>query len=335
MRLSKRLTVRCASILLLTVLLCSQAFAAAEPVQTPVDAKGGETAVDVVKPSGPKEVPVSQTNAVVDGKQTLTKVFEVSPDYDPEDLKEEGLQLEGYTYTLTSFTKEVFTKEDTDVVTEEKEITLTTTKADETMAEALKMLPAFLDYDKGGYEGRLYPMPNTLEIKETGRSSHSGTKTQTRTGTCEYNDDGLVPTTITVNGQTYSRSSLTWQEGAVGPDATIPENYQYTATYRKGYTYTTVDGYTAKMTYSGEVELEDDEMVRYTLVYTGHVPEENAPGSVIGKVLMWVVIVAVIAALAFAGYLLFRRRKGDVIAFFPKRNKEAAPIDPFDEEPKL
>lgn len=266
MRLSKNFPKRCATGALAAMMLACPAFAANEQAEAP---DVSESAIVEPAKVGLKEVPVSQTEASIDGKQTLTKVFEVSPDFDPEQLKEDGLQLNGYVYNLTSFTKEIITKEAHDSVTQEQTIELTSKKEEDATLEALKKMPAFVDYDEDGYKGRLYPMTNTLEVSETGRSSHSGTHTQTRTGTCEYNDDSLVPATISVSGTTYSRSSIKWTEGSFGEDTTIPDNYNYTAVYTKGYTYSTVDGYIAKMTYSGQVDLDNPEMVRYTLVYTG------------------------------------------------------------------
>ena len=301
MRLSMNFPKRCATGMLAAMLLACPAFAEEQPQ---ADNSSGEAVIETVD-TGLKEIPVSQTEASIDGKQTLTKVFEVSPDFDPDQLKEDGLQLDGYVYSLSSFTKEIITKEAHDTVTQEQTVSLTSTKEDDATLEALKKMPAFVDYEKDGYKGRLYPMTNTLEVSETGRSSHSGKKTQTRTGTCEYNDDSLVPTTISVSGTTYTRSSLTWTEGSFGEDTTIPDNYNYTAVYTKGYTYSTVDGYTAKMTYSGQVDLENPEMVRYTLVYTGQLDDGK---SAVG-LFPWILGICVAGGAGVGGTYYFMTKK--------------------------
>lgn len=285
-------------------MLTCPTFAAAELSQA--DDASGAAVIESLN-SGLKEVPVSQTEASINGIQTLTKVFEVAPSFDPEQLKEDGLQLDGYIYSLSSFTKEIISKEAHDTVTQEQTIDLTSTKEDDATLEALKKMPAFLDYEQDGYKGRLYPMTNTLEVSETGRSSHSGTKTQTRTGTCEYNDDSLVPTTISVSGTTYTRSSLTWAEGSFGEDTTIPDSYNYTAVYTKGYTYSTVDGYTAKMSYSGQVELENPEMVRYTLVYTGQLADGK---SAVGM-FPWILGICAAGGAGVGGtYYVMKKKRG-------------------------
>ena len=47
-----------------------------------------------------------------------------------------------------------------------------------------------------------------------------------------------------------------------------------TATYRKGYSYSTVDGWEYTMSYVGDVTFKREDTIRYTLVYTGEVIEE-------------------------------------------------------------
>lgn len=270
--------------LLIALLLCSPAFAL--------------------------EVPVSQTEQVIDGKQTLTKIYEVDPSVDPETLKGEGLELNGYTYALSSFTKEIYTREDTKTVSEEMTIPLQTTKEDETFMEALKMLPQFIEYEEDGYSGKLILVASTIDISETGRSTHPGSSKVTKTYTVDYNDDSLIPSTVTEDGRTYSRASITWSEGQFSENATIPDNYTATVVYSRSYSYTTVDGYQATATYTGDVELLEDEMIRYTVQYIGSPIVDEQPSSMAGNVVMWGVILAAVAAMATAAYLLLFKKKG-------------------------
>lgn len=270
--------------LLIALLLCSPAFAL--------------------------EVPVSQTEQVIDGKQTLTKIYEVDPSVDPETLKEEGLELNGYTYTLSAFTKEVYTREDTKTVSEEMTIPLQTTKEDETFMEALKLLPQFIEYEEDGYSGKLILVASTIDISETGRSTHPGSSKVTKTYTVDYNDDSLIPSSVTEDGRTYSRASITWSEGQFSENATIPDNYTATVVYSRSYSYTTVDGYQVTATYTGDVELLEDEMIRYTVQYIGSPIVEEQPSSMAGNVVMWGVILAAVAAMATAAYLLLFKKRG-------------------------
>ena len=76
MKKSKNFARRFAACLAVALLLCSQAFA--------------------------MEVPIEQTEQMIDGKQTLTKVFEVDPSVDPATLQEDGLEMNGFRYSLVS-----------------------------------------------------------------------------------------------------------------------------------------------------------------------------------------------------------------------------------------
>jgi len=215
------------------------------------------------------EVPVSQTEQMINGQQTMVKVFEVSPETDPEALIETDLRQNGYVYTMTSIVKDVIKDESSRDITQTQVIGIANSDEDDARIEALKSMPAFIEYDKDGCAGKLYPIVNTLELTETGRTSHSGSSKITRTYTYEYNDDSLIPETVTENGKGYVKSSVSWTEGAYMSDGAIPENYVATVTYARPYSYTTIDGFTASMTYSGTVSKVDNELIRYTLTYYG------------------------------------------------------------------
>ena len=112
-------------------------------------------------------VPVSQTENDINGRHILTKVFDVTPDTDPETLKEDGMTVGGYTYELI----------------------------------------------QGGYKGTLYLDNASIEVSETGRTQQKGSDAVTKSYTLEYNDDDQVPATITHNGKTYNRMSISWAGG--------------------------------------------------------------------------------------------------------------------------
>jgi len=216
------------------------------------------------------EIPVSQTEQMIDGQQTITQVFEVSPEVSPESLIQEEIIQHGYRFTMTSITKEVVLEEDEKEITQEHSVVVNVSDADKARLEALLSMPAFIEYDEDGYTGKLYPVVNSLSGRETGRTNHSGYNTVKKTYTFDYNDDSLVPTTN--NG--YSLSNISWAEGDYMDDSAIPENYVATATYRKGYSYSTVDGWEYTMSYVGDVSFEHEDTIRYTLVYTGEEIQE-------------------------------------------------------------
>ena len=270
MKLSTKITRAWLCLSLVLAMLSVNAFAAETGTNT-----GQADAANELPARQTMEVPVSQTEANINGRQVLTKVFEVSPDTDPESLKEYGLVIGGYEYTLSSFTKETVTKEDSKSVSKEQTIALKSSNKNDAYLEALKGFSQTIHFDEEGYTGELNLVAATIEVSETGRSTQKASDVKTKTYTFAYNDDSLVPSSINVGGKTYNRMSISWADGAYGPDGVMPENYVATAKYGRSWTYSSVDGYQATATYTGNVSLNDSTLVKYTVEYIGS-PVETA-----------------------------------------------------------
>ena len=90
------------------------------------------------------EIPVSQVEQMIDGRQTITQVFEVSPDVAPESLIQEEIIQHGYRFTMTSITKEAVLVEDEKEITQEQSIVVNVSDADKARLEALLSMPAFI-----------------------------------------------------------------------------------------------------------------------------------------------------------------------------------------------
>lgn len=223
------------------------------------------------------EIPISQTSETIGGIKKIVKVFEVAPDADPTPLTESFTQG-GLTYEMESITKSNSAIEKAKDIAQEHSVTVTASKEDAARTDALKALPSYIAYDEDGYSGILYPVLSTMTLNETGRTPHSGVSTTTKQYTLEYNDESLVPGTVSENGQNYTMSSVTWSDGQTD-DTGFPENYIANATYTRKYSYTTVDGYEATMLYTGTVKNAED-MIQYTVTYTGaleQASDEQAP----------------------------------------------------------
>lgn len=215
------------------------------------------------------EVPVSQTEHEIDGKQTLVKVYEVSPSVDPNSLIEADFEQNGFIYHMTSIVKDAIMVEDEVEVTQEYEVTVSISDGDKAKAKAFDNMPPYIEYDQDGYKGKLYPVPNSLEGTMTGETPHSERKSITKTYSFDYNDDSLVPK----SSGSYSLSSISWSDGAYLDDTSIPSSYTATATYSKTSHYSTVDGWSFVMSYTGNVEYASEDTIRYTLTYIGTIPE--------------------------------------------------------------
>jgi len=228
------------------------------------------------------EIPIEQSEHVIDGQHVIEKVFEVDPTVDPESLIEDDFERAGYMYTMTSIVKDVQTVKDEKEMSQDYEVTIKNSNENNARTEAIKGMPPYIEYDQDGYKGKLYPVLSSLTCEESGRSTYSGYKTQTQTYTYDYNDDELVPKT----SGGYSLSGITWSDGAYGEDSSVPGQYTATATYKKPYSYSTVDGYNFKITYSGDVEYESEDLIQYAITYTGteippEEPEEPEPEPVV------------------------------------------------------
>ncbi len=259
--MSTQIARRCLCAILVLCITCIPAFAAEAP---PADSQP-----PVMIQNRLTEVPIYQNEANINGRQVLTKVFEVSPDTDPETLKETGLVIDGFEYTLSSFTKETTTKEDTKTESETKTISLKSSNQNDAYLEALKTFSQTIEYNQDGYEGTLNLVAASIEVSETGRSSHKASDVKTKTYTFDYNDDSLIPGTINVGGKTYTKSSVSWSDGAYGADGVMPENYVATVRYGRSWSYSSVDGYQATAEYTGTVNSKNNELVKYTVEYIG------------------------------------------------------------------
>lgn len=294
------------------------------------------------------EVPVSQTENMIDGRQTLIQVYEVAPDTDPKTLIQDEIIQNGYRYTMTSITKETVVVEDEQEITQEYEVTINVSDEDDARLEALMSMPAFIDYDVEGYTGKLYPVIASLTGTETGRTNHSGYKTITKSYTYDYNDDSLVPGT----SDGYTLSSISWAEGAYIEDTSIPENYIATATYRKAYSYSTIDGWSFTMSYVGDVTLEHEDVIRYKLIYTGVLIEEpkeptfwerlfgsaagqsgdtNAgTGLPVGTIIGVLCAVLAVAALSYGSFVFVRGLRNNKVSVYARDDMsgEYTPLKP-------
>lgn len=212
---------------------------------------------------------MSQTEHEIDGKQILERMYEVSPEVDPNTLIEPDFEQNGFIYHMTSIVKDTIMVEDEIEVTQEYEVTVPGSGESAAKAVAFDNMPSYLEYDQDGYKGKLYPVPSTLSGIITGRSSHTKRDTITKNYTFEYNDGSLVPTT----SGGYSLNSISWSDGEYVDDTSIPSNYVATATYSKSSSYSTIDGWVFTMSYTGNVEYAAEDTIRYTVTYTGTIPE--------------------------------------------------------------
>lgn len=216
------------------------------------------------------DVPISQTEAEINGEQILTQIYEVSIETRPETLIKENLEQNGFSYELISITKDEGTEVPQKEVTDTVEIPLKATKEAAAREEAIQSMKASIEWEQDGFKGILYVDPSTLELAPVNERTVKGTKSIQKSYTNEYNDDAIIPQSISEGGYTWNYTAHSWTEVLDPEGGSVPVGYQATVIYQRGTSSRTNDGYTASVEYSGIVSYGEPDTVTYTLVYKGY-----------------------------------------------------------------
>ena len=259
------------------------------------------------------EVPEELVVENLNGQQRLVKTYVLSPEVDPDTLKEPPFDYDGFTYTWAYTTKEEQPYLNTKAVTE----TVTVETSSDDLTDVLAALAPSIPYDDGEYVGELALDHTTLTTVAAGYTTKYGTVSETKViSNLDRNDMSYVPATTVKNGVTLNLSNVDWQvigTELVG-DALTPSSYQAVATYTGKSYYSAATGYITTVDYVGEVTRDGVESVTYELTYLG--TEAPAGGGVISAIgeglsTTWPFLLAgggLIAA-AILGILLFRSRR--------------------------
>ena len=265
-------------------------------------------------------VPKDLVTENLNGQQRMVKIYELPPDTDPDTLKEQAFDYEGFTYTWAYTTqKEHPFRESKSVV---ETVTVETPKKD--LGTLLEYLPPTVPYDDGTFTGELALDHTSIVTIVAGYKTQYGTVTDTRTiGPLDRNDMSYVPATTVKNGVTLSLANVQWQ--VVGTDLVgetlAPSAYQAVATYSGSTSYQVPTGYITTADYKGEVTSQGVGSVTYTVVYAGKeiVPEPEEPIGPFGPdtpyfaipvgTVVAVLLVLLAAGLAGAGVYFFLHRK--------------------------
>ena len=268
------------------------------------------------------EVPENLVVENLNGQQRMVKTYVLSPEADPDTLKEPSFDYDGFHYTWAYTTKEEQPYLETKAVTE----TVTVETSSKDLSAILAELAPSIAYDKDGYTGELALDHTTLVTEAAGYTTKYSTVTDTKViGNLDRNDMSYVPATTTKNGKTLSLVDVEWQ--VTGTDlvgeALVPSRYQAVATYSASSSYSAATGYVTTAEYSGEVTAEGIESITYTVVYTGAeiVPADGGgngtgislPGGAALPLIGGILLVLLLGGLAF---WLLKNRK-NVCVYIP------------------
>lgn len=289
--------------------------ALALPFGTLLDA----AAVDL---SAPLPVEVISDN----GSGEVRKVYELPKSANAQSLPIADFERGGYNYECVDVIREEIAqadaKEHTEVFTAESK-----TNDETTIAELMPQTRAIITDD--GYEGVLSLVPDSIKTEESGKVTTSRTVTTTR----EYpnladQDIANLPKEVEENGRTYTLSNVDWKTDNTrnADDYEVGDRYTAIVTYSREAYSTNATGYIISGTYKGNLERGKDAIIRYTVIFArqkdpaaAYAPEtvptapvaqtaETAPESTESNAPAIIISVAVIAALAAAGILIFFNR---------------------------
>ena len=154
------------------------------------------------------QVPDSLVAENLNGQQRLVKTYTLSPEVDPDELKEEDFSYDGYLYTWAYTTKVEHPYLESKTVTET--VTVNTAKND--LAQILAELSPSMPYEKDGFSGELALDHTTLSTEASGYTTKYSKTTETKViGNLDRNDMSYVPATTVKNGKTLTLANVEWQ----------------------------------------------------------------------------------------------------------------------------
>lgn len=213
--------------------------------------------------------PVAVEPIEINGVPTMTKTYEMPPDFDPAALKEEPFSQGGYWYRYERMDKTV--QHRTDTQDAEDMVTIDTPSSD--LATVIDRFPVAKTYAKDGFIGDLTLDLQSINVEATGYKTvtDSHPHSVTKSYTLPYNDRSLVPETVQADGLSLPRTGLTWTEAANVSDSDVPNSWTATAVYSKT-TYTSrqvATGYQASAVYRGQIAKTSVDHVTYAVTYVG------------------------------------------------------------------
>lgn len=234
-------------------------------------AGAAEVGTEQVLLDGDKEVytPVSVEPIEINGVPTLSKTYEMPPDFDPAALKEQPFEQDGYWYRYECMDKTVHHKTETQDA--EDTVTLDASSAD--LSAVIDKFPVTKSYTKDGYIGDLTLDLQSIKVETTGYKTVTDSHPHSVTKTYElpYNDRSLVPESVQADGLSLPRTSLSWSPTVNVSDSDVPDSWTATAVYSKT-TYTNrqvATGYQASAVYRGTLSKTSADRVTYTVTYVG------------------------------------------------------------------
>jgi len=265
---------------ILGVVLCITAPLMALAADDPALASGGDNVnITVVLPpnderdaSAPlanKVYPISVWENREYGHREIIRVYELSENDDPQNIRRAPFERDGFRFELAEITRRempVYSSR------EHAEVVSVNTRTND-LTTVMQLLSPTLEFmSEDGYFGVLHLDISTIQNESMGTTTSSHTVTRRR----EFPhltspDTALVPRTITDGGRTYSLYNVEWQtQRASEIDyRDVPTTFTAVATYTGTARRTSTIGYTTTAAYCGTLSRIAVGQVQYTVYFIG------------------------------------------------------------------
>lgn len=258
--------------------------------------------------------PIDTTMETVGDVPYITRFYELEDKSALADLPQD-FEQDGYRFTRHEVYEQAGPATvDTKEASKEKSVSCET----DDVAALLVVTDREFSYDEGGYSGTLSLDEGSIRFEEGERTSYSYTLAETREYPgLPYNDMALIEKTIVKNGATLRLDGIEWEVTATSQTdgGLVPTTYKGVATYSGRATGTKVSGYTAHLTYKGEVSREVPGPTIHAVVYRGEPVMAQAEEPVVEPVEKkksispWLYILPVLLGLGVITAAFFARRR--------------------------
>lgn len=232
----------------------------------------------LLTPSALALYPSEMQAGAVGSSPELMKIYELTPEDDPDDIPHDSFELDGYKYTFFEITR------DTPLpTTESKEHTetVTLTSQSKDMEAILSLLATEKECTtEDGYEGTLRLDVDSIHSEVAGYGSSSKKVSITRRYPNLADADlEFIPKTTTENGVTYTLGGVKWETSNTADvdGFALTDRYTAVATYSGTKSSKYVDGYSITATYSGILTKSHTPVTRYTAIFVGKLIDPTTP----------------------------------------------------------
>lgn len=204
----------------------------------------------------------------LNGQQQAVKVYTLLPSDDPNELREEDFEHDGFLYAFSDMTKLEQTYSEDQPHTE----TVTVNTSSKNLEKVLEALKPKIEYDKDGYTGTLYLDHSSIKTEAAGYSSKNYTVTATKNYTgLDRNDTSYIDKTVIKDGRTLTLANVSWsvESTTLVDDVLVPATYCAVATYSGNASTTVATGYISTADYSGTISSTGIASIQYTVVFLG------------------------------------------------------------------